>query len=131
MRKRSNYYIDNSVFYELLKDYLSMKKNNPKKPAVFNEIGKRFLLISKNIIRRPNFVNYDENLKCDMMSDAVYTMVKYIDRYNLEKTNPLAFFSQFAFNAFIQNINKMKKLSRRYISLDQIENMTNPEEDLD
>ena len=120
-------YINNAEFYSLLKEYLSKdkeSKQSKKSIKILNEIGNKVLLIAQMVAMRPNFVNYDNNLKGDMVSDAVYAMVKYIDRYNVEQTNPFAFFSQFAFNAFIQNINKFKKLRSRYVSLDYIENMS-------
>lgn len=112
------YYVNNEYFYRMLRLY---KKTRNRE--LLNELGKIFLLIAQRIITRPNFINYDNNRKGEMVSDATFFMVKYLDTYNITKKNPFAWFSKIAFNAFKQNINKYKKRDSVFIPLDYVENM--------
>jgi DNA-directed RNA polymerase specialized sigma subunit len=111
-------YINNEQFTILLKDY-----EQTKNPRTYEKLGKCFLAIADNILCKPNFINYDHMRKEDMLSDACYYMVKYINTYDTTKNNPFAFFSQIAFNAFIQNINKFNKDREVFVPIDFIENM--------
>lgn len=74
-------------------------------------------------MNRPNFINYSHDRKCDMISDATYFMSKYLDRYDVTKTNPFAYFSQICFHAFLQSINKQNKISKEFLPLSYIENL--------
>jgi len=115
-------YINNKIFYQQLKEY---KETNSKK--IYNEIGKSFILISKNLLNRSNFINYTPDRKDEMISDAVYYMCRYIDKYDLEKTNPFAYFTMIARNAFLQNINNYSKMDEMFSSIEYIENMDSKE----
>ena len=59
-------YIKNKTFLKLLTEY---KKTKNKK--IYNEIGKCFLLIATNLLNKPKFINYSEDRKNEMISDAV------------------------------------------------------------
>ena len=115
--KKKPSYINNKHFYALMQEYTT---NRDRK--TLNLIGKQFLKIAENIIRKPNFNNYSKDRKNEMISDATFFMVKYIDTYDITRKNPFAFFSQIAFNAFKQNINKNKKHDMIFIPLHYVEN---------
>jgi DNA-directed RNA polymerase specialized sigma24 family protein len=114
-----NNYIKNKDFHALLKEYFSTKSRK-----AYNEIGKNFVLIAKNYLNKPMFINYSEDRKEEMVSDAVYIMTKYMKNYDPEKyNNPLAYFTSFAHNANLQLIKKYKKRSDMFVSLDLTENV--------
>jgi hypothetical protein len=88
-----------------------------------NRLGRFFLLICDGILKKPNFINYDPLRKDTMISDGTYFMCIYIDRYDTTRSNPFAYFTQIAFNAFLQNINKTNKNMTKFTSLFYIENL--------
>lgn len=117
-KKVTKEYVNNAEFLDLLILYQQTKDKK-----VHNKLGVIFLKISNGMMNRPNFINYSHDRKCDMISDATYFMSKYLDRYDVTKKNPFAYFSQICFNAFLQSINKQNKLSNEFISISYIENM--------
>jgi DNA-directed RNA polymerase specialized sigma24 family protein len=110
-------YIDRKEFYKLLKEYRKTKSK-----LTYNKIGKCFLLISQNFLNKCSFINYTPDRKEEMISDAVYYMCRYIDKYDLKKTNPFAYFTTIAKNAFLQYLNDQNKNSDMFTSLEYIEN---------
>jgi hypothetical protein len=58
-----------------------------------------------------------------MISDAVFYMCRYIDRYDIEKLNPFAYFTMIAKNAFLQNIIEYRKRSDMFTSIEYIDNV--------
>jgi len=121
-KKKNANYVDNKEFNKLIKHYFETESN-----LSYQALGKIFLKIAKNILNRPNFVNYSYDRKEDMVSDATYNMVRYIKSYDVKHNNPFAYFSQLAFNAFKQDINKKNKDKKLYTSLDYVENMVGGE----
>lgn len=99
------------------------KKRTKRLEQLKNKLGRFFLLICDGILKKPNFINYDPLRKDTMVSDGVYFMCIYIDRYDTSRSNPFAYFTQIAFNAFLQNINKNNKHSKSFTSLFYIENL--------
>jgi len=110
-------YINNKDFYSLLKEY---RENKNKKTQ--NEIGKCFLLISKNLLNKSNFINYTQDRKDEMISDAVFYMCRYIDKFDIERENPFAYFTMIAKNAFLQNLNSYLKRNEKFTSIEYIDN---------
>ncbi len=116
-------YVDNKQFLEQLKQY---RETGNKR--THNKIGEIFLLISRNLLNKGSFINYTQDRKDEMVSDAVFFMCRYIDRYDLEKTNPFAYFTRVAYHAFIQNINDYNKRDAVFSSIEYIENASlNPD----
>lgn len=95
-----------------------------------NILGRSFLKITEGLCKKPCFINYDQSRKQEMMSDATYFMTIYIDRYNCERDNPFAYFTQIAYNAFLQNINRVNKNREMFTSLNYIENLDSQEVDV-
>jgi len=119
MKEKKENYVNNREFNDLLEEYFESED-----PILYEKIGVIFLKIANRILCRPNFVNYPLHVKNDMVSEATFHMVKYIRTYKPEYENPFAFFSQTAFNAFRQILNKNTKHRDRYISLEYIENIS-------
>lgn len=113
-------YVDNKEFNKLL---ISYKKDNDR--DVYNKIGKIFILIAENLLNRTNFINYTFDRKQEMISDATYFMVRYMDRYKTYKKNPFSYFTRIAFNAFLQYINEHKKHDEMFKPIEYIENFEN------
>jgi len=113
-------YVNNKKFQEHLINFFETNDYNIKE-----KLGKIFLIIAERILNKPCFINYTKDRKDDMISDATFFMVKYIDRYDPSRGNPFAFFSQIAFNAFRQNINKAKKRTEIFVPLSYIDNIGN------
>lgn len=111
-------YVNNKKFHALLIEY---RETRSKK--VFEEIGKDFLLISRNLLNRASFINYTQDRKDEMVSDAVFYMCKYIDKYDITRNNPFAYFTMIARHAFLQNINKYSKLDGMFTSIEYIDNV--------
>lgn len=110
-------YIDNNEFYNLLKEYRETKSKK-----TYEKLGKMFLLIPTNLLNRTSFINYTQDRKDEMISDAVYYMCRYVDRYDLERTNPFAYFTMIATNAIRQYINSHKKRDAVFTSIEYIDN---------
>jgi DNA-directed RNA polymerase specialized sigma subunit len=97
-------YVKNKELYEEL---LKSKENDNK---VSEKLGKYFYLIAKNLSNKSNFTGY--TWKDEMISEAVFTCVKYFKNFNPEKsTNAFAYITQICYNAFIIYIKKQKKHS--------------------
>jgi DNA-directed RNA polymerase specialized sigma24 family protein len=58
-----------------------------------------------------------------MVSDAVFYMCKYIDKFDTEKTNPFTYFTTVAKNAFLQNIESYNSRDAMFTSLEYIDNI--------
>jgi DNA-directed RNA polymerase specialized sigma24 family protein len=110
-------YVSRQEFYDLLIEY---KKTKSRK--TYNQIGTIFLKIARNYLNKCSFINYSEDRKQDMVSDAVYYMCRFIDRYDPTKLNPFAYFTTFAKNAFLQYLNERKKIDKMFTSIEYIEN---------
>src|SRR6185369_2058117 len=87
---KSNHYVNNEEFLQALIEY----KINPSK-KLLNVIGRIIMKISEHAIMAPNFMNYTNDRKIEMISDANYLMVRYcIKKFNPEvSNNPFAYFS--------------------------------------
>lgn len=111
-------YVDKNRFRELLIDYRETKSKK-----IYEEIGKIFLLISQNLLNKSNFINYTQDRKDEMISDAVFYMCRYIDKYDITRNNPFAYFTTIARNAFLQNINSKNKTDNMFTSIEYIDNI--------
>ena len=124
-KQKNVHYVNNKDFYEALIRYRNQVKRaaekeipgisdeelknwrSPNKPRIPNYIGDCFLKISTHLSYRPNFVNY--MYRDDMISDGVENCVQYILNFDIERTNPFAYFTQIVYYAFLRRIGKEKK----------------------
>ena len=110
-------YVNNKEFHILLKKYRQTKSKK-----TYEQIGKIFLLIAKNLLNKSNFINYTLDRKDEMISDAVYYMCRYVDKFDVERKNPFAYFTMIARNAFLQSINDYSKKDSMFTSIEYIDN---------
>lgn len=121
--KPIQHYVDNDKFFEAIIEYKNKLKEHREKgiddrPAMSNYLGDCFLKIAENYSHKPSFIGY--KFREDMVQDAVYFCVKYIDTFNPERTkNPFAYFTTACHNAFLQKIEKEHK--NLYINLKSLE----------
>jgi len=116
MDQNKKHYVNNKSLRDLLIDYKTTKSK-----ATFNKIGHMFLLIAQNYCNKPNFINYTQDRKEEMISDACFVMVSNIDDFDVERSNAFAYFTRVVHNCFLQYIKKYKKQRQTFISLDLIE----------
>lgn len=77
---------------------------------VTEELGSMFYLIAKNLSSKGNWSGY--TYKDDMIQEAVFTCVKYIKNFDINKSNnPFAYITQICSNAFKAYVKKQKKHS--------------------
>lgn len=119
MKKVKDEYVNNKEFISLLAEYKETKSKR-----TFEKLGKIFLEISQRYLFRPNAVNYSQDIKNDTISDACYTMVRYMDRFDPERSNnAFAYFTQIARNCFLQNLKHFKRRDETFTTLDFVDNL--------
>jgi hypothetical protein len=98
-------YIDNEEFLELIKGY---KKQIPPR-IISEELGEMFKKIADNVAYDRKFINYTDEWKNEMKSDALFNCCRYIDTFDPNKSkNPFAYFTMVIINAFKMRIKKEK-----------------------
>jgi len=110
-------YVNNKLFHSLLKEYKETKSKR-----TYEEIGRCFLLIAKNLLNKANFINYTQDRKDEMISDAVYYMCRYVEKFDVTRKNPFAYFTMIARNAFLQNINDYGRRDSMFTTIEYIDN---------
>ena len=88
-------------------------------PQITNEIGDIFLKMANNIPHKYNFNRYP--FKEEMIGDGIIDCIKYVDSFDVTRTNPFAYFTQAINNAFIRRIVKERK--QVYIKSQILSNM--------
>lgn len=103
-KERPEYYVTNS---ELLSEIVKFKESG----IMSNELGKMLLTISTHYSTKSNFSGY--TWRQDMISESVFTCVKYLKNFNPEKsTNAFAYITQIIKNSFKLYITEQKKHSK-------------------
>jgi len=108
MKKTTKDVDSNYVNPKKLKIELNRYKRTKK---ISNLLGEMFLLISKNMAHRPNFVGYTNNWRDEMIEQGVLHLCRYTRKFDSTKknSNAFAYCSKIVYNAFIQYINSEKK----------------------
>ena len=122
-KKITRNYINNVDFYDALVDYKNKCESAAevgfKRPMISNYIGECFNKLADGLAKRPNFFGY--SYRDEMVCDGVENCLRYIDRFNPEKTkNPFAYFTQILWWAFVRRIKKEKL--QQYIKYKATEN---------
>lgn len=100
-------YVNNRDFYESIKDYKNKLKDNPN-TKVPTYIGICIQQICTRYSTKPNFIGY--SYRDEMIGDAIENCMYALPKFDPEKTsNPFAYFTQVAKNAFLRRIMLEKK----------------------
>jgi len=108
----AKHYVNNKTLYEEMVKYKEKtekcKAEGKQLPQVPRYVGECFLLICNKLSTKPNFMGY--SYKDEMVADAIENCVSAAHSFDPSKsTNPFAYFTQIAWNAFIRRIAKEKK----------------------
>ena len=110
-------FVENEEFLRLLKEYKETKNETSvqfdlkKNRETYNLIGVIFDNMAKKLLYSPKFINYTDDWKNEMYSEAVYNCCRYINSFNtVTHNNPFAYFTQVMWNSFLQVLNKEKKI---------------------
>jgi DNA-directed RNA polymerase specialized sigma24 family protein len=116
--KTKRHYVNNKDFYEAIVSYKAKLKENPN-TRVPDYIGQCILAICTKLSTKPNFIGY--SFRDEMIADAIENCIGSVDGFDPEKSsNPFAYFTQIAWNAFIRRIQKEKK--QQYIKHKNMQN---------
>ncbi len=123
MVKVKRNYVNNKTLYEEMVKYkqktVEAEMLGKQLPSVPNYVGQCFLQICNRLSTKPNFMNY--SYRDEMIADAIENCVSAAHSFDPEKSsNPFAYFTQIAWNAFIRRIHKEKK--QAYIKHKNFEN---------
>lgn len=114
-------YVKNREFIDLLIKYKQTKDNK-----IYNNIGKIFMLIALNLLNKSNLINYTQDRKDEMVSEAVFDMCRYVNVFNPNRSdNPFAYFTRCAYNAFNRYFNNHKKYNDIFNNVSYVENFDN------
>ena len=107
-----NHYINNADFLKALTEYQELcdiaKKENKTEPPIPNYVGECFLKIAEHLSRKPNFISY--SYRDEMIADGIENCLMYFRNFDSSKScNPLAYFTQIIYYAFLRRIMKEKK----------------------
>ena len=123
MARAKNHYVNNVDLLETIKKYKKdcrkAKREGLAKPRIPDYIGKCLMLIAENLSHKPNFISY--TFRDEMIADGIENCVVAAHSFDPEKSsNPFAYFTQIAWNAFLRRIQKEKK--QTYIKHKNYEN---------
>jgi len=98
-------YVDNKHMLKLVKEF----KKQAKPKIISEELGGMLKLIVDNMAYHCKFINYTDEWKNEMKSDALFNCVRYLDTFDPKKSKlPFAYFTRVTINAFKMRIKKEK-----------------------
>ena len=96
-------YIDNKEF---LQHVIDAKKAG----QLTDQLARDFLLIANKIIKSRMFCSYREDLKEDMIQNAMLKLVKYWNSFDTNKyKDPFAYYTRIIIHAFYDEYNKFNR----------------------
>lgn len=113
------HYVNNKDFYQSIIDYRVKLQSNPE-ARIPEYIGLCIRNICERLSTKPNFVGY--SFRDEMVSDGIENCIRAVHLFDPNKTsNPFAYFTQIAWNAFIRRINQEKK--EQYVKHKNVQHM--------
>lgn len=110
-KKKKAHYIDNKMFYDEIVKYKQQVKEAEEqgkpKPRINNYLGECLDRLAKHVATMPKFINY--SFKDEMISDAVENCLVYFHNFDINRTNPFAYFTQVVYYAFLRRIAKEER----------------------
>jgi DNA-directed RNA polymerase specialized sigma24 family protein len=106
-KNQPNNYINNKDFYAAIVEYRDFVALNPD-AKIPNYIGLCVMQICNRLSIKREFNGY--TYKDEMIDDAIENCIRAVNGFDPEKSsNPFAYFTQIAWNAFLRRIAKEKK----------------------
>jgi DNA-directed RNA polymerase specialized sigma24 family protein len=119
MLNKKEYYVDNNHFYKLIKDF----KNNPDSKKTKNEIGNCLIKIANYLATSFNFFQYPDDIKDEMIQDAVVRMYRKIEVFDINRSDkPFSFFTGIAYNVYRNHLNRLDKRINGFVSTEALDN---------
>jgi len=111
-KKKPKHYINNKQLLEEMIKYKDSVKaaeeGGTTKPRISRYIGESLMMINNKLSNKFNFINY--TYKDEMIADGIENCIAAVDNFDPAKSsNPFAYFTQIAWNAFVRRIQKEKK----------------------
>lgn len=106
---------DEEAFYcnnnDLLEELIKWRDSSDviENRVISERLGEMFMAIGKKLLNHSNFRNYPQELKEDMLGYFFYKIIRGLKNYNFEFTNPFAFVTMAAWNAYLTIISKHYK----------------------
>lgn len=88
-----------------------------------NKLGAAFLTMADGVLSKGQYRNYDELRQGDMKGEAMLDCIHYVDRFDTERGNPFAYFTEIIYRAFWREINDRKELESVEVPVDFVVNM--------
>jgi len=112
IKKKVVHYVNNKMMYETMQVYIekvrAAKKTELDPPRIPEYIGECVYLICNKLALKPQFFGY--TWRDEMVSDGIENCIIAINNFDPDKSsNPFAYFTMIAWNAFIRRIQKEKK----------------------
>lgn len=100
-----SYYVTND---QLLAELVKWKNSgtDDESRVISEELGNYFLAIAGRLTNHSAWKNYNKSIRDEMTSYACFKMIQGLPNYNFQFTNPFAYFTQAAWNAFVTVIGK-------------------------
>lgn len=108
----SRHYVSKEDFYQALVERSKLvteaEDADEPKPQADDFIGICVIDICTNLAKKHQFSGY--HFKDEMIADAIYHCIRYIDSFDVEKSdNPFSYFTQAAYYQFIKRIQQEKE----------------------
>lgn len=105
-RDENKCYVTNKQLLEELEKWRDSGDGVTKPRVISEQLGKYFLLISERLTNHSSWKNYSKDIHADMVSQACFKMIQGLDNYNFAFSNPFAYFTRTAWNAFLSVVGK-------------------------
>lgn len=115
-----NYYVNNKDFYKSILEWRKKEEETGIK-KIPDKIALSIMKICENLAKSGRFSGY--TWKSEMIADAILSCIQYCRNFDPTKSqNPFAFYTQIAYNAFVQRIKLEKqKIATQFEYTKQIE----------
>jgi hypothetical protein len=127
MSRKKNHYVDNKEFYAFLVRRKEIKNSESEEHLkemrkLTEKLGDCLLKIATEFCKRPSFLNYTQDRKDELISDATIAMYEGLDKFNIQYKNPFAYFTKITWNSFKQTMNGFNKRKVMFVRVEHIEN---------
>ncbi len=105
-KDQSKCYVTNKQLLEELEKWRDSGDGITKPRVISEQLGKYFLMIAERLTNHSSWKNYSKDIHTDMIGHACFKMIQGIDNYNFAFSNPFAYFTRTAWNAFLAVVGK-------------------------